>query len=302
MSDQAGDPARPAGGRHGLRADCGRCAGLCCIAPGFAASADFAVDKPAGQPCPNLLADFRCGIHDSLREQGFPGCAVFDCFGAGQQVTQVTFGGRDWRRNPTIATSMFTVFTVMRQLRELLWYLTEALTLLPAGLLRDEIDRAREQTERLADAGPDELARFDATTFRQSAVPLLTRVSEVVRAEVRDRAPDRRGADLIRANLRGADLRGADLRGAYLLGADLRGADLRKADLLGADLRAADLRGAFLNESIFLTQPQLEAAQGDAATTIPTSLTRPPHWPTSVTPAEEALSPDTLRHGPGGTP
>ena len=45
-------------------------------------------DKPAGRSCPNLGADFGCGIHDSLRERSFPGCAVFDCFGAGQQVIQ----------------------------------------------------------------------------------------------------------------------------------------------------------------------------------------------------------------------
>ena len=69
-----------------LRAPAGgllRCAGLCCVAPAFAASADFAIDKPAGRPCPNLRDDFRCGIHAELRERGFPGCEVFDCFGAG---------------------------------------------------------------------------------------------------------------------------------------------------------------------------------------------------------------------------
>jgi hypothetical protein len=31
-----------------LRADCERCFGLCCVAPAFAASADFAIDKDAG--------------------------------------------------------------------------------------------------------------------------------------------------------------------------------------------------------------------------------------------------------------
>nr|BFE68040.1 hypothetical protein GCM10020092_013410 [Actinoplanes digitatis] len=64
-----------------LRADCGRCAGLCCVAPAFARSADFAIDKPAGRPCPNLAEDFRCGIHERLPEKGFRGCVVFDCFG-----------------------------------------------------------------------------------------------------------------------------------------------------------------------------------------------------------------------------
>lgn len=296
MSDRAGDPARVADGRGDLRADCARCAGLCCVAPAFAASADFAVDKDAGEPCRNLLADFGCGIHDSLRERGFPGCAVFDCFGAGQHVTQVTFGGQDWRRTPEVATSMFAVFTVMRQLRELLWYLTEAMTLPRAGPLRDELDRARERTERLTDGSPDELAAFDVTAYRQEVGVLLRRASELVRAGLGHRALDRTGADLIGANLRGADLRGAGLRGAYLIGADLRGADLRTSDLLGADLRAADLRGADLEGSIFLTQPQLDAARGDAATTIPSSLRRPAHWTTAVTPAGPPSTRPRRRH------
>ncbi|HZC25622.1 MAG TPA: GAF domain-containing SpoIIE family protein phosphatase, partial [Actinopolymorphaceae bacterium] len=43
-----------------LRADCSRCAGLCCVAPSFSASADFAIDKAAGRACPHLRTDFRC--------------------------------------------------------------------------------------------------------------------------------------------------------------------------------------------------------------------------------------------------
>ena len=31
-----------------LRADCARCAGLCCVVPAFTESADFAIDKPSG--------------------------------------------------------------------------------------------------------------------------------------------------------------------------------------------------------------------------------------------------------------
>ena len=58
--------------RRELRADCSRCAALCCVVPAFAASADFAIDKPAGVPCPNLQPDSRCGIHESLRPRGFP--------------------------------------------------------------------------------------------------------------------------------------------------------------------------------------------------------------------------------------
>ena len=270
-------------GRSSLRADCERCAGLCCVAPAFAASADFAIDKEAGHACPNLLSDFRCAIHTRLRQEGFPGCVAYDCFGAGQKVTQVTFGGQDWRRTPQIAAQSFAVFTVMRQLHELLWYLGEALRLPRSGPLHGELNLALGETERLTQGSPGALAALDATAHRRGVNALLQRTSELVRSEVDRtgigrRGIDRRGADLVGADLRGADLRCANLRGALLIGADLRGADLRNADLTGADLRGADLGGTDLTASIFLIQSQLDAAKGDPDTRVPPSLHRPAHW------------------------
>ncbi len=270
-------------GRLSLRADCERCFALCCVAPAFAASADFAIDKAAGHACPNLQADFRCAIHARLRQQGFPGCAVYDCFGAGQKVSQVTFGGQDWRRDRRTAQQMFEVFAIMRQLHELLWYLTEALSLQAARPLHGELRLALDETERLTHNSAESLMELDVTAHRRGVNALLLRASERVRAEARHQK-DHRGADLIGANLKGADLRGANLRGASLIGADLRGADLRVADLTGADLRGADLSGADLADSIFLTQSQLDAAKGDAGTSLPPSLIRPAHWSPSGTP------------------
>ena len=110
-------------GERVLEADCTACAALCCVAPAFAKSSDFAINKPAGKACPNLADDFRCGIHQQLEPRGFHGCVVFDCFGAGQRITQETFGGRDWRSAP----EMLATLPIMRQLHELMWYLTEAL-------------------------------------------------------------------------------------------------------------------------------------------------------------------------------
>jgi len=243
------EPTRPVpegSGPGRLEADCGRCFGLCCVAPGFSVSADFAIDKPAGQPCPNLRPGFRCGIHDDLRPRGFRGCAVYDCFGAGQHVSQVTFAGRDWRQAPHSARQMFEVFAVVRQLHELLWYLSEALASRLARPLHGELRLAIEATER--------------------------------RTRVPGPKASHAGADLAGARLKGASLRGASLREACLIGADLSGADLRAADLAGADLRDADLSGADLTGSIFLVQSQLDAAHGDARTRLPRSRTRPAHW------------------------
>jgi uncharacterized protein YjbI with pentapeptide repeats len=272
--------------RLSMQADCQNCFGLCCVALPFAASADFAIDKDAGQPCQNLQSDFRCGVHSNLRQQGFRGCTVYDCFGAGQKVSQVTFGGRDWRQAPGSAKQMFEVFPIMRQLHELLWYLTEALTFQPARPIQGALSLALDETERLTHLDPDSIRELDVATHRAGVNALLLRTSELVRAEAlrSQKGPSGRrktygrGADLIGAKLRGADLRGANMRGAYLIAADLRGADLRVADLIGADFRDADLRGADLTESIFLTQAQINAAKGDANTKLPPSLARPTHW------------------------
>ncbi|WP_405639547.1 pentapeptide repeat-containing protein [Streptomyces uncialis] len=259
-----------------VRADCSRCFGLCCVALPFARSADFAVDKPAGTPCGNLRPDSRCGIHDRLRDRGFTGCTVFDCFGAGQQVSQVTFGGRDWRGDPGVAGPMFAVFPVMRQLHELLRYLGDALARPEAAPVHAELRVAAGELAALTRADADTLTGLDVPPLRRTVSDLLLRASELVRAGSRGR--ELRGADLFGARLRGAALGGASLRGALLVAADLSGADLRRADVIGADLRDADLSGADLTGCLFLTQAQLDGARGDFATVLPDGFTRPAHW------------------------
>ena len=261
-----------------LVSDCSNCFGLCCVALPFAASSDFAVDKAAGTPCRNLLADSRCGIHSRLRERGFAGCTVYDCFGAGQKVSQRTFGGRDWRGDADRARRMFDVFPVMRQLHELLWYLDESLRADAARRLRPDLTRLRAETAALTESDAATLAGVDVAGHRERVNTLLLATSELVRATVPGRRRSHRGADLIGARLAGKDLRGANLRGAWLIGANLRKADLRCADLIGADLRGADLCGANLSDALFLTQFQVNAARGDTGTTLPSALARPAHW------------------------
>ena len=264
--------------RGALSGDCARCFGLCCVALPFAASADFPVSKAGGEPCGNLREDFRCCIHARLRDEGYQGCTVYDCFGAGQRVSQETFGGTGWRARPVSADLMFAVFPVTRRLHELLWYVTEALDLSPARSLRPELRAAHEEIDRLAGGTAEELAALDVEAVRGEVNGLLLRVSDLVRATVPGRKKNHRGADLLGARLRGARLRGASLRGALLIAADLSGADLRTADMIGADLRDANLAGADLTDAFFLTQPQLNASRGDAATRLPPALTRPAHW------------------------
>ncbi len=254
--------------RTDLRADCGSCFGLCCVALTFSKSADFAIDKAAGEPCPNLDDTFRCTIHSKLRPQGFQGCTVYDCFGAGQEISRRA--GESWRERP--GQQMFAALPILRQLHELLWYLAEALeykALEPE--VRTAIDRV-ERVRRTAD-----LTTVDVIAERAAVNEVLLKTSRLVRGK-QPKKKERRGADLIGARLHKADLRKANLRGAYLIGADLRDADLRQADLIGADLRDANLSGADLTGALFLTQSQINAAHGTPATKLPSPLTQPSHW------------------------
>ena len=248
--------------RDDLAADCARCVGLCCVVPAFAPSADFALDKPAGVPCPHLGGHFGCTIHTELPERGFAGCTVYDCFGAGQRVAQdPSYAGRDWR-DASVRPAMFADFEVVERLHELAWYVLEAIERCPDPALVDEAEGLRDQVERAAAAPRD----VDVLRLQLRADPLLGEVSEAVRRPAGD---DLRGHDLAGQDLRDRDLTAASLRGAVLIGADLRGVDLADADLLGADLRGADLRGADLRGALFWTRLQLRAARTDASTRLP---------------------------------
>jgi uncharacterized protein YjbI with pentapeptide repeats len=272
--------------RHNLRVDCQNCFGFCCVALYFSASEGFPVDKAAGKPCPNLKSDFSCSVHKDLRSLGLKGCTSYDCFGAGQKVAKVTYGGDDWQKVPESAKQMYEVFLIMRQIHEMLWYLTEALTLQHASRIYSDIITMLKATEHLTLLSPDALIELDLAAHRAGVNALILQASELVRANVRRGRTTissgqkvlGRGLDLIGADLRKTDLRGGNLRGAYLIAANLRGVDLSGADLIGADLRDADIRGANLTHSIFITQAQINTAKGDSETKLPKSLLRSIHW------------------------
>ncbi|RXT01925.1 pentapeptide repeat-containing protein [Ammoniphilus sp. CFH 90114] len=261
------------------RAECENCFGLCCVALPYAKSADFAIEKDGGTPCRNLQLDYRCGIHKDLRNKGFKGCTVYECFGAGQKVSQVTYGGKDWREQPAQAKEMYQVFPIMQQLHEMLHYLQEALTYKEAESIHDELRQVFEETEQLTKLSPEKILKLDLSRHRAVVSPLLLQTSEFVRVKVNP-GKIKKGSDFIGAKLRGANLRGLSFRGALLIAADLRDADLRMTDFIGADLRDADLSGANLIGSVFLTQAQVNAANGNKHTKLPTNLTLPDHWRT----------------------
>lgn len=103
----------------GARADCSRCAGLCCVALAFDRSPRFAFDKAAGVACRHLTAGNRCRLHDRLEAGGLSGCARYDCGGTGPLVMTELFPGRSWRDGSETAGAMFDAFHALREIDEL---------------------------------------------------------------------------------------------------------------------------------------------------------------------------------------
>ncbi|MDQ0156574.1 pentapeptide repeat-containing protein [Robertmurraya andreesenii] len=272
--------------RKSLTADCTKCFGLCCTALNIVASSDFPINKAAGTPCKNLQSDYGCQIHSDLRERGFKGCTVFDCLGAGQIVSQVTFKGQSWREHPEIGDKMFQVFPIIEQIHEMIAYTAEALSYDIPHALSEKLSVQLKELQNLQSLDAEQLLTLDLVLYRFPLNKLLSETSKAIRESLIAKLPGTKNAkdyDHERANwfgkkLMGKDLRAVNLRGAYLIAADMRNADLRGADLIGADLRDADLRGANLSTSLFLTQMQINSAKGDMRTKLPSHIQRPSHW------------------------
>ncbi|HEX5419817.1 MAG TPA: hypothetical protein VFY39_07440 [Gammaproteobacteria bacterium] len=158
-----------------LKADCSRCAGLCCIVPAFYAVQGFGFDKPAHTPCLHLTGAGRCTIHAELSSRGFSGCRAFDCYGAGQRVTQEIFPGISWRASDEAAADIFSAYTCLFALHRLMALLATAEAALPppftsqmSSMRRqlDELCRAKGRSPASLDLG--RLERETMSSIREA--------------------------------------------------------------------------------------------------------------------------------------
>lgn len=154
--------------------DCDNCAALCCIMMAFDKGDAFAIDKPAGIPCPHLSGR-RCTIHDRLDDEGFPGCSSYDCLGAGQMTTALF--AASWQDEPALAGPMADAFRRLRAIQEIRAQLAAA----PGHF--DDADIAREigalETRLTTDWSADSLSAFDMTAARRSFQDILSRLREL---------------------------------------------------------------------------------------------------------------------------
>ncbi|WP_250673568.1 pentapeptide repeat-containing protein (plasmid) [Paraclostridium ghonii] len=269
-----------------LKINCEKCFGLCCIALYFSKTEGFPNDKVAGKPCINLQSDFNCSVHSNLREKGLTGCTAYDCFGAGQNVSQVTFNGDDWINTPKLSNEMFDSFLIIRQLNEMLWYLSDASTFISDNNLKNELNLMILETTNLTNLDSSSLKNIDIENHRKRVNSLLRPVYDIVKDKVssekksnsKNKKALKSGYDFIGSNLINTNLIGANFAGSLLIASNMRNSNLKGANLIGADLRDADIRGANLKDSLFLTQAQINTAKGNSNTQLPTSLVRPSYW------------------------
>jgi hypothetical protein len=258
-----------------LRIDCEKCSGLCCVALYCMKTDGFPDNKQAGIPCKHLLADFCCDIHGQLANKKMRGCLAYDCFGAGQKVTQSSYAKENWKTNPEKANEIFQVFMIVFQLHQMAWYLLEASSLVTDKRIIAEVDALIAENIKMTALAPAEILQIDLTNYQTGVNLVLKKVSNQLAADSFDRIERK---DYFGKNFKRVNLNGRDFSMALMIAANLEGCSLTGTNFLGADLRDANIKNTDLRESLFLTQMQINAAQGNAKTKLPSSLCRPSSW------------------------
>lgn len=159
-----------------LQGDCARCQGLCCVSLAFDRSEWFAFDKPAGEPCRHLLASTRCRQHARLEAAGQGGCASYDCYGAGQRVTQELLPGVSWRHAADEGRALFGAFLRLRDVHELRLLLRQAAQLSLPQAAYAEGRRLLQQLEPARGFTPAGLAALDVEALRVEVHAYLRRL------------------------------------------------------------------------------------------------------------------------------
>jgi len=258
-----------------LRIDCDKCSGICCVALYCMKTDGFPENKEAGVPCKHLMRNFHCDMYSDLADKNMKGCLVYDCFGAGQKVTQSCYPDEDWQKNSEKTNEIFQVFLIVFQLHQMAWYLLEALTLAADEHLESDIDTLITQNKQMTACTPAEILRIDIEEYRTRVNQVLKKVSSRIAAIPSDKT---NGKDYFGKNFRQANLNGRDFSMALMIAANLEGCSLQGTNFLGADIRDANIENTDLSGSIFLTQMQINSAKGNSNTKLPANLSRPSRW------------------------
>ena len=259
-----------------LKIDCGKCSGLCCVSLYCMKTDGFPSNKAAGVPCKHLRSDFRCDIHSKLAVKNMRGCLAYDCFGAGQKVTQKCYPNINWKSDADKANEIFQVFTIIFKLHQMEWYLLQSLPLIYDNhLIKSDIEMLISENEQMTDQFPNEILNLDVEQYRLKVNKALKKVSESITSH-HFSSGERK--DFLGKDFKKTNLDDKDFSMSLMIEANLEGCSLYHTNFLGADMRGCNIKNADLSESVFLTQMQINSAKGNSNTRIPENLSRPVSW------------------------
>lgn len=260
-----------------MKCDCAHCSGLCCIALFFSKVDGFPINKSAGYPCINLLKDYRCKIHSQLESKKMKGCIGYDCFGAGQHVTQVIYKGDTWNNTPERSTEIFDVFIAVYDLYQIRYYLEESLLIIPAQSLEKSLQSLIDENITICNGSPHAILSFDLDEYRNRSNIVLKQVCKLLEHSLKIDTP-KTPKSFFAGNFKGKNMSGTDLSTLLLIAADFENCIFNGTIFLGADTRDTNFTNADLREAVFLTQGQINSAKGSTSTKLPAHLDYPPTW------------------------
>lgn len=259
-----------------LKVDCSNCSGLCCTALFFSKIDGFPENKVAGKPCSKLKEDYRCMIHSDLAKQNMKGCIGYDCFGAGQHVTQNIYKGETWKNSKLNSKEIFDVFIMVFQLYQIRYFLEEAITIIPAKELWEDIQKLIIENETMCNYSPENILNIEIDKYRDKVNNILKQVIASISNSFNNKK--KQVGNFLGKNFKNKDMSGYDLSMNLLIAANFDSCVFNGTVFLGADTRDTNFSNADLSEALFLTQGQVNSAKGNRNTKLPKHLDYPVTW------------------------
>lgn len=260
-----------------LKIDCSLCSGLCCTALFFSKIDGFPENKVAGKPCSKLKSDYCCKIHNELEMKNMKGCIGYDCFGAGQYVTQCIYKGVTWQASQEQCEEIFNVFVFVFQLYQIRYFLEEAMLVIPAKELWKDIQSLIKENEALCNSNPKDILNIDIDSYRNKVNIILKEVCDSIIKCFKNNE-NKRLTEFLGRSFKKRDMSGVDLSMKLLIATNFDSCIFDGTVFLGADTRDSDFSNADLREAVFLTQGQVNSAKGNRYTKLPSHLDYPVTW------------------------
>ena len=256
--------------------DCSRCSGLCCIALYCFKSDGFPQNKPVGKPCINLMDNFKCRIHNDLERMGMRGCIGYDCFGAGQYLTEEVYSGVTWQTQPERVKEICDLYMFMYRMFQLRFFLYESKKLASSETLLPEINQLLQENDEICRLPIQEMLPYPIDAYQDKVNHVLKK--SCVELNKFLGVKNSTETNFLNRNFKGKNLSGFDFNMKPLIASNFQNCNFKGATFIGTDTRDANFDGADLREAVFLSQGQINAAKGSRRTKLPKHLKYPVTW------------------------